>query len=150
MTQTAIFLKEGEGKVHDILGMRHIYKALTKDTGGAFLCFEVEVPPGTGVGKHKHDSDCEAMFMLEGELVFENDAGARTCGVGDFTFFKSGDAHSFRNESGMMVRALVISSPGVEPEAFFEELDSSAKKPDFNVAEALIPMAKKRGIEVVV
>ena len=145
MSDTAIFLNKGEGKAHDILGMRHIYKALTADTGGAFLCFEVEIPPGTGVGMHRHDEDCEAMFM-----VFESADGVHTCSVGDFSFFKSGDAHSFRNESGKLVRALVISSPGVAPEAFFDELDASAKQPEFNVAEALIPMAKKRGIEVVV
>ncbi|MCK6454826.1 MAG: cupin domain-containing protein, partial [Alphaproteobacteria bacterium] len=100
------------GTAHNVLGMTHVYKAGPEETGGAFLLFELLVPPGCAAPLHRHENDTECFFVLDGALTFMSPGGARIAGVGETCLLPAGGAHAFRNDGERPARALVVASPG--------------------------------------
>lgn len=132
MTKTsATFRGVSEGPVHDVLGMRHVYKASSQDTGGSHVSFEIEIPPGCGAPPHVHAVDSESFYVLDGEIRFTDETGTRVARRGEFVFLPAGGVHAFDNASTATARALVVAAPGVEAERFFAEVDArGADEPD--------------------
>ncbi len=106
-------------ETHNVLGITHHYLARASETGGAFMVFEIDVPPGAAVPMHSHEVDAESFQILEGELVFTTPDDRRIAGAGEFAAFPTGCIHGFANESGKPARALIVQAPGVEAEKFF-------------------------------
>lgn len=144
---SSVFRGVDEGPVHRVLGMRHVYKATTADTGGSHVAFEIEIPPGCGAPPHRHAVDSESFYVLEGEIRFTDASGTRVARRGEFVLLPAGGVHAFANASGATARALVVVTPGIETERFFAAMDSCAgDQPD---TAGVTAMAARNGITIV-
>ena len=124
----SVFRAGQEGPVHRVLGMRHLYKVTSADTGGRHVSFEVEIPPGCGAPPHRHATDSESVYVLEGEIRFSDESGTRVARRGEFVFLPPGGVHAFENAGEVPARALVVAAPGVEAERFFADVDALAER----------------------
>jgi quercetin dioxygenase-like cupin family protein len=143
-----IFRRQEEGPAHDVLGMRHVYKALASETGGHFMTFEIDVPHGCGAPMHQHDRDAECFYVLEGELTFIKPDSEIVAGPGQFIYLPPGDEHAFCNKSGKPAKALVIQSPGTEAEQFFFEMATEQEKPSFTPETVAPVVGAKHGVRI--
>ena len=68
------------------------------------------IPGGQTSYRHAHSAQDEFVYVLEGEVVLETNAGAQTLHAGMCAGFPAGtgDAHRFVNRSDRDVRLLVI------------------------------------------
>ncbi len=123
-TTDALFRGVNEGPVHDVLGMRHVYKASSRDTGGTHVSFEIEIPPGCGAPPHVHAVDSESFYVLDGEIRFTDRTGERVARRGEFVFLPAGGMHAFVNAGDAPARALVVAAPGIEAERFFAAVNA--------------------------
>jgi quercetin dioxygenase-like cupin family protein len=144
----AIFRRREEGPAHEILGMRHVYKALASETGGHFMTFVLEVPDGCGAPMHKHDRDAECFYVLEGELTFIKPGVEITAGPGEFIYLPAGDEHAFCNKSGKPAKTLIVQSPGTEAEQFFFEMEVEGAKPGFDPAAVVPAVGARHGVRI--
>ena len=78
----ALFRGVNEGPEHGVLGMRHVYKASSRDTGGAYVSFEIEIPSGCGAPPHVHAVDSESFYVLAGRLGQKTPEGDHQVEVG--------------------------------------------------------------------
>jgi len=138
-TPVQILRRPGEGHGHEVLGMRHEYKARPSE-GAPNLMFLLDVPPGCGAPLHQHDEDGEAFYVLAGEITFITPDNRTTAGPGAFFYAGPGHVHAFENRSQRPARALVVQTPGIEAEQFFEAMAAAHQRPDFD------PMAEIPGI----
>ena len=146
-TSRNIFRGSNEGLVHEVLGMRHVYKATAAETGGTYVSFALEIPPGCGAPMHCHDVDSESFYVLDGEITFTDTTGTRLARSGDFIYLPPRNEHAFVNAGTATARALVVTSPGVESERFFAEVDASFRqRPPERVA--LAAMAARHGLTI--
>lgn len=145
--QTTLLVPAGQGMSLNVLGAAAVYKARSSDTGGRFTVFEQDMPPGYGVPSHRHADEDECFFILEGEVVVEDDAGAHRATVGDFVLFPRGTVHGFRNETTLPARALVICTPGRKLQECFTEFDRAARKAPLEPAQ-IGAIAAGHGIEI--
>lgn len=143
---TATFRGVSEGPVHDVLGMRHVYKASSADTGGSYVSFEIHVPSGGGAPPHVHAVDSESFYVLEGELRFTDETGTRVARRGEFVLLPAGGVHAFDNPGAAPARALVVAAPGIEAERFFAEVD--ARGADVPGPAEVTAMAARHGLTI--
>jgi quercetin dioxygenase-like cupin family protein len=145
--QTTVFRTHDEGPVHEVLGMRHVYKATAADTGGSHVSWELEIPPGCGAPPHRHAVDSESFYVLDGEIRFTDASGTRVARRGEFVLLPAGGVHAFENASDAPARAFVISTPGVEAERFFAALD--ARGAELSGPAEVTEIAARHGITLV-
>lgn len=147
-TSDTIFRADSEGPLHTVLGMRHVYKATAADTGGAYVSFEAEIPPGCGAPLHRHEIDSESFYLLDGELTFTDAGGTRVARRGDFVYLPPRREHGFANTGTTTARALVIAAPGADAERFFAEVDATFGQGPPDVA-ALVEMAARHALVII-
>lgn len=143
----ALFRGVNEGPEHGVLGMRHVYKASSRDTGGRYVSFEIEIPSGCGAPPHVHAVDSESFYVLDGEILFTDATGTRVARRGEFVFLPSGGMHAFTNAGDAPARALVVAAPGIEAERFFAEVD--ARGADVPGPAEVTAMAARHGLTIV-
>jgi mannose-6-phosphate isomerase-like protein (cupin superfamily) len=138
---------DGQGHRHTVLGMHHEYKARPSE-GSPNLVFLLDVPHGCGAPPHHHERDGEAFYILEGEICFTTADSRMTARAGDFVYAGPGHVHSFENRSGRPARALVVQTPGVEAEAFFEAMAAANARPGFDATREVAQIAGRFGIAI--
>lgn len=146
-TTPSIFRDSNDGQVHNVLGMRHVYKATAAETKGAYVSFEIEIPSGCGAPLHRHEVDSESFYVLDGEITFTDATGTRVARRGDFVYLPPGGEHAFVNRAATTAHALVIASPGPEAERFFAAVDATFGQGPPDVA-ALTAMAARHGLAI--
>jgi quercetin dioxygenase-like cupin family protein len=113
--------REGNDRI-DILGVELEWKLRLGETDGQYCVLAATVAPGVGVPPHQHP-DQEAFFVLEGRPEFALWEGAelawKTAAPGDMVKIPVDAVHGFRNESGGVVRLLIMCTAGLG--RFFEE-----------------------------
>lgn len=138
----------GQSEALWVIGDR--IRFLGKVLGSSLELIEVEIPPGSGTPPHTHESP-ETFYILDGELTLRRfTAGSPPdvlrAGCGASISVPSRVPHNYINESGELVRMLVLLEPSMT--AFFREIGSHEPlkgEPDF----ARIGAAMQRhGIEV--
>jgi quercetin dioxygenase-like cupin family protein len=78
-----------------------------------FAVFESVVPPlWPGPGPHLHRSYDEAVYVLDGTVVFMLDGAEHICPAGSFVFIPRGCSHGFANQSADPARILPVATPG--------------------------------------
>jgi quercetin dioxygenase-like cupin family protein len=78
-----------------------------------FAVFESVVPPmWPGPGPHLHRSYDEAVYILDGTVVFTLDGAEHICPAGSFVFIPRGCSHGFANRSAEPARILPVTTPG--------------------------------------
>ena len=85
-------------------------------TGGATMTFaEVEVLPGTGHARHKHDEADEVIYVIEGEaLQMLDDAPPVPVRAGAGIYVPRGVYHGTRNTGPGVLRLVVVYAPAGE------------------------------------
>ena len=138
-----------DGSMLNVLGVTHIYKATSAETGGSFSLWEAIVPPGAGAPPHTHTHEDEAFYVLSGELLveFEGEPAPRRVSQGGFFFGARGRRHAIRNVSDQPARVLVLSAPSCGLDQMFAELDAvtAAGTPEIG---KLVAIAAKYGVTI--
>ncbi len=85
-------------------------------TGGSTMTFaEVEVQPGTGHGRHKHDGSDEIIYVVQGTaLQMLDDKPPVIVRQGASIYIPRGIYHGTQNTSDEVLRLLVIYAPAGE------------------------------------
>lgn len=65
----------------------------------AVKIMRASLEPGASIGFHKHETNCEIIFMLKGTGVVLMDDGKETLKAGECHYCPKGHSHSLRNES---------------------------------------------------
>ncbi len=116
----AIVHGPGGGTHYSVRGSTIKFKALGRDTGGAFSFFEREMPPGVRMTPaHRHHGP-EAFYVLDGVLEFHVDDDMFQSPAGSFVLVPERVAHTFGNTSGAPARLLTIHAPATD--AYFAEM----------------------------
>lgn len=108
-----IALPPGGGRRYEMGKLTALFKADEADTGAAYSISEWVLQPGQGgVGAHRHDSNDEIFFVLEGtpELLLGETWG--TYETGAFLRIPKGVTHDFRNLTDRPARLLNVYLPG--------------------------------------
>ncbi len=143
----AFALGPGEGaRLEGPLGGPITLKARTPETGGAMMAGELTIPPGDGPPLHVHGNEDEAIYVLEGKLVFRLGDDLHDSPAGTFVFIPRGKPHTFRNAGGEPARLFIIFAPA-GMERFFERMAEEGLRADDRAAFAA--MALEVGMEVV-
>jgi quercetin dioxygenase-like cupin family protein len=135
------------GTVHDVLGMKHIYKTTAAQTNGQCTSFEAEVPPGCGAPMHQHERDAELFHVISGELTFVSGTGQRVCRAGESAYLPPGTPHAFYNAGSEIARAYVVVTPGPQAEGFFAEIDAAQQRGPMDVV-IVTEIGGRYGIEI--
>lgn len=86
-------------------------------------------PGGQSSHRHAHARQDEFIYVLEGEVVLETNAGTQTLRPGLCAAFKAGngDAHRFLNRSDKDVVLLVVGDRTPHDEVTYPDIDLSAR-----------------------
>jgi mannose-6-phosphate isomerase-like protein (cupin superfamily) len=145
-----IVLGPGEGKTVSVLGDQYTFKAVGRETGGAYGLVEITAPAASsGPPPHIHEGEDEAFYVLEGELKVR--IGERTMQAisGSFAFVPRGTIHTFSNPGSKPAKALVIVSPAGFEKAFEEMAEVAPRGDQPPDMEKLLAIAKKYGLKIV-
>lgn len=87
------------------------------------------IPGGQSSYRHAHTRQDEFVYVLEGEVVLETDAGAQVLGPGMCAGFPAGtgDAHRFVNRSSADVLLLVVGDRTADDEIAYPDIDMQAR-----------------------
>ena len=83
------------------------------------------VPGGQSSHRHAHSRQDEFIYVLEGEVILETNAGEQVLRAGDCAGFPAGtgDAHRFVNRSSVDVRLLVVGDRSADDEVTYPDID---------------------------
>ena len=133
---TSIVRNQGDGDRRWFAGGgAHTWKAYAAETGNSLLVFEDELEQGKVTPMHFHADVDEALYVLEGEILLDDDGTEHKVGPGGFVFAPRGHAHAFMVVSDR-ARLLCIQTPGSGQDFYLhasEPADSSSAGPvDFD------------------
>jgi len=100
---------------------------------------------GTGPPPHSHDWD-EAFYVLRGEIAFQCDGQAHTCGVGTLVHVPRGTVHAFSYGSGGG-QMLEITGAGAQAAQMFTAVDNEIPVGPPDVPK-LLDVLKRNGVIV--
>jgi mannose-6-phosphate isomerase-like protein (cupin superfamily) len=96
-------------------------KLSAQDTGGALVIFETTTSPGDGPGLHKHVSQDEWWYVLDGEFVFQVGTEKFRAARGASVFGPRQIPHSFLSIGTIPGKMLISFQPAGQIEEMFEE-----------------------------
>ena len=113
-------LGPGEGEPLNLRGAEMRVKASAETGGGAFSVIESRDPSGFAAAPHIHHQAIEALYVLDGDYIFEGAEGETPVGPGGFVLVSKGIRHAYRLV-GDRGRILIVYAPaGIE--RFWQEL----------------------------
>jgi quercetin dioxygenase-like cupin family protein len=138
----------GDGQtVNNPAGGPLTFTARGKQTGGALTVFESTAAPGEGPPLHRHASEDEVLYVLEGRLRVKLEATIHEAPAGSFVFIPKGAPHTWQNSGDGPASFLVLFTPAaVGMEQFFER--AAGLGDDTRAAEAFKKFASDAGMEV--
>jgi quercetin dioxygenase-like cupin family protein len=100
-------------------------KATGEQTNGAFSLVEEVLPAGYATIYHAHQTEDEAIYVLEGEITLIRDNQKLKAGPGTYVFLPRRTPHGYRVETAPARLLLLIIPAGFEQ--FFIEAGEPAK-----------------------
>jgi len=100
-------------------GGLHTWKCTAEETGGAFALLEDVMTEGKTTPLHLHPQCDEAVYVLEGELLFQVGGVDHRVGTGGFAFVPRGTEHALLVTSPT-ARVLAFMAPGGTDRFFLE------------------------------
>ena len=94
----------------------------------ALVAVEVTFDPGSGHNFHKHPSQEEFIYVIDGEIEQWIDQEKRMLGAGDSAFIGKDVVHASFNASDRAARLLAMLSPSVGAEGY-ELVDVAGQEP---------------------
>jgi mannose-6-phosphate isomerase-like protein (cupin superfamily) len=110
----------------DVLGAPMMIESDGSDIA-AFVA-DHPVPAGYFAPPHRRSADDEMLLVIEGELTLLGEAGEPRIGAGVSAMFRRGTLHGFRNDTGSVVRLIVVATPGIQAAGMFRHFDRAAKQ----------------------
>jgi quercetin dioxygenase-like cupin family protein len=99
------------------------YVALGSQTDQEYGLFDYRIAAGApGAVPHYHPHFTESFYILAGELSLLNGEEWISAGVGDLVYVPRNSVHAFRNDSDAEARFIIVFTPGVPREDYFDEL----------------------------
>ena len=127
-------------------GDQAIVLANSQGTNGSLTVIELVNQPKNGPPLHRHVSDDEVWYVLEGEYRFKAGDAMFRVSEGGMAFGPRGLPHCFQNVGDTSARLLVITTPA-GAEQYFEDF---ARLPPGPIdAKALAALALASGIELI-
>jgi mannose-6-phosphate isomerase-like protein (cupin superfamily) len=102
-----VVVRPGEG--HKVGNVEFLARSL--DTPRFNLALTTIQPRRTGPGAHVHESEDDAFYMLEGELVFTVAGEEVVAGPGTFLLVPPGVRHDFENRTDQAARFVNVHAP---------------------------------------
>ena len=90
-------VRNGEGKIINVIGDIQTFKLTGKDTNGLFTLIEEENEPGTGIPPHVHENEDEVFKVIEGEMELTVGDKTTILKAGDLAFGPRGIPLSMEN-----------------------------------------------------
>jgi quercetin dioxygenase-like cupin family protein len=125
------------------------FKAISKDTNGAYSLAENRRDPGGGVEPHTHSIEDESFYVIEGQFAFQIGDRRIEAPAGTFVFGPRGVRHSYKNEGTTPGRLLVLSSPAGFEKFLAERqaLEKQLNRSDPAYAERWKALQQKYGMQ---
>ena len=99
------------------------FVATGSSTRGDFGLYRWEMPASTGgASGHFHRTFSESFYVLHGNPSFFDGATWTAAEPGFFLYVPRGGIHGFKNESPTPATFLILFSPGIAREGYFEAL----------------------------
>jgi oxalate decarboxylase/phosphoglucose isomerase-like protein (cupin superfamily) len=118
-----------------------------EQTWGALTVFETTPAPGEGPPLHRHPTEDEVLYVLQGRLRVKLKATIEEAPAGSFVFIPRGVPHTWQNAGEDPARILIFFAPAsAGMEQFFER--SATLGDDTRVADAFKRFASDAGMEV--
>lgn len=96
-------------------------------TGGRYSLYGIDLGVDAGAAPHFHRTFAESFQIEAGQVELYDGAAWSQGGPGDHFFVPEGGIHAFHNRGPDPVRMLMMSTPGVRREAYFEEVIEVAR-----------------------
>ncbi|HEV7212189.1 MAG TPA: cupin domain-containing protein [Blastococcus sp.] len=116
------------------------FVATGSQTRGDFGLYEFTLAPGRGgPGPHLHRTFSESFHVLEGELAVRTSDEWTTASAGDLVYVPRSAVHAFRAGPDVGARFLILFTPGIPREEYFEglvELHADGKRPTRDEVDA--------------
>lgn len=119
----AIVSNPASYRLAPIFGDPTIFHATGEETGGAIGIWESTIPPGRGVGPHRHTREDEVFYVLEGTFRFHCGEDTVDLGAGGCVALPRNVRHWWTNIGATDGRLLSIVTPGG-----FERLFAEAER----------------------
>lgn len=146
------------GQSYILAGGELITWRLRGAAGDAYSLFENATQPGyAGPPPHRHLTQDESWYVIEGDFAFHVDGNVTRVGPGAFVHAPRGSLHTFQNTGTTIGRLLVVVGPAGDFEAFVEEAGefTTASVPPVlvgppppEVIEKVIAGARRHHIEI--
>ena len=99
------------------------FVATGSSTRGDFGLYRWEMPPATGGATgHFHRTFSESFYVIEGSPSFFDGESWTLAEPGFFLYVPRGGIHGFRNDNPAPATFLILFSPGIAREGYFEAL----------------------------
>lgn len=122
-----------DGVSWSILGQTYV----PKQVSDASFAWHAVFPPGTFVPPHRHSTQNEYLYILEGRLDFWLDGTETSASAGDTVRLAMGEPHGIFNKSGETAKALFWVAPTGRLYELFQGIhDMAEQTPDAVVALA--------------
>lgn len=90
-----------------VVELRHLMESADLHGAGRQLAYMV-LRPGCSIGFHRHDSDFEAYYILQGEGSYNDNGTMVKAAPGDFLLCRPGESHGFVNDSEADIAYLAL------------------------------------------
>jgi quercetin dioxygenase-like cupin family protein len=141
----ACIVRQSEGETPRVTGGLFRMVATGTTNGGTYVLAEYRTGPGVGAPPHRHKSEDEAFYVLEGRYLLQVEDQRHEIGPGDFAYFPRGTVHAFKSIADIPSRVLVLLTPAGS-ERFYREV---GQLPDPPPVDRLVAIAAKYQIEIV-
>ena len=104
---------ETRDKMRDGNGTVTIQHLLKKEdfTAKVRLCSRLTLPPGAGIGSHRHDNEDEVFVILKGTGMLDDGHSRTLVSEGDTILTGNGESHSLENDSSENLELLAVIIP---------------------------------------
>lgn len=123
------------------------------DAGAPYSLYECVTDPGRGPRAHRHHSQDEDFYVLEGEVAFRSGGRTIPVGPGGFVRVAAGTVHSFTVTSAHPCRMLIVLTPPGGVEGFWSEIGIPAGEgsppvpPGSTDFAQIMEIARRHGME---
>ena len=154
MTAPHLIRTSDGGRTIAVVGDVYRFLATGNDTNGKYAMWEALVPPGGGPPPHVHSREEEGFYILEGEITFQIGNTQVIATAGTFANMPVGTPHSFKNESTLPAKMLILVAPAGLEQMFFEvgvpmeQGAMTAPPPTKDEIDKLLEFAPRYGIEI--
>lgn len=90
------FNKIEEKKINGFKDGKGLFLTKRSDDGAVKIMHNI-LPPGSTIGMHTHEGNCEVMYILKGTITFKYDGKTETASAGEVHYCPCGHTHCAEN-----------------------------------------------------